>query len=162
MEEDEEEEERLLCSTSAYMAPELLSCCREEEEDDDQGVGGGGKGGVSSIASLDRADVWSLGVTLFAMTTGHTPWSEATGQESGVRDVLKNQGGRVRLSPKLVDLLDGMLTFQPDDRLGLDAVAAHAWMTDQAERLGLRIGEQPASGKDDGPPGGACGSQLSG
>jgi serine/threonine protein kinase len=40
---------------------------------------------------LEKADVWSLGVTLFAMVTGHTPWEEATPRHR-IAEILRGSG----------------------------------------------------------------------
>ena len=89
------------------------------------------------------ADVWSLGVCLFAMVSGFFPLDEATKKDWRYDKLLENQSkGRstVRsvygwykrpsdhLTPALVDLLDNMLMMEPSKRASMAEVLAHPWL----------------------------------
>lgn len=92
-----------------------------------------------------RADVWSLGVCLFAMVTGFFPLEEANGRdwrfprlhraqqrgESTTCKVFEFYSRPVHLSPTLVELLDRMLVIDPRGRPSLDEIAASPWLAEQ-------------------------------
>lgn len=98
------------------------------------------------------ADVWSLGVVLFTMVTGFFFVDQATAQDMRFRGAQRAQqlglstvgaifqmyGRPNHLSPPLSQLLDGMLTIDPAQRLTLDAIAAApagSWLSTARERL---------------------------
>ena len=92
-----------------------------------------------------RADLWSLGVALFAMASGFFPVEEATqrdwrfsrlallqlrgsGAESTTHAVYSFYSRPCPLSPALVELLDQMLMLQPPRRLPLDEAMTAPWV----------------------------------
>jgi len=110
------------CGSKSYAAPEVLN-----------------QRGYDGFA----ADVWSLGVCLFAMVSGFFPLDEATKKDWRYDKLLENQSkGRstVRsvygwykrpsdhLTPALVDLLDNMLMMEPSKRASMAEVLAHPWL----------------------------------
>jgi serine/threonine protein kinase len=73
-------------------------------------------------------DIWSLGIAIFEMVGGYTPFS--AGKEL---DTLKNiEECKVkyplRFSIKLRDLLRNMLVLLPEARITADQVLKHEWM----------------------------------
>ena len=90
-----------------------------------------------------KADVWSLGCTLFALVTGIFIVDVAkmddprfrrlvqtqNGGDSGVRAIFGLYNRPCPLSDALVALLDGMLTVEPDARFDMEQVVNAAWMT---------------------------------
>lgn len=113
---------REMCGSKSYAAPEVLS-----------GVGYDGF----------LADVWSLGVCLFAMLSGFFPLDEATskdwrytkmaeGQRRGKSTTALVYGWYKRstahLSGEVVALLDSLLAIDPAKRCTLPEVLKHPWM----------------------------------
>jgi len=118
-----------MCGSKSYAAPEVLS--------------GAGYDGF-------LADVWSLGVCLFAMLSGFFPLDEASKndwrygklveQQSKGRSTVKSvyawyKRSCSHLSPQVVQLLDSMLAINPQQRMTMPAVLAHPWFRDPAEAV---------------------------
>ena len=105
--------------SKAYCAPEVLA--------------GLSKDGFS-------ADVWSLGICLFAASTGRFPFDEASETDrryctfleashagsSTLRALYPDQN--LPLSDGLASLVEGMLIVDPKHRFTLDQVRAHHWL----------------------------------
>jgi len=80
-------------------------------------------------------DMWAVGVCLFMMLTGQSPWQKASPNDilfrnmsSGyVADILTNHW-HFALSADAMDLLQRMLFGNPRHRLSLQQVRAHPWM----------------------------------
>ena len=113
------------CGSLSYRAPEVVS--------------GPGYDGF-------QADVWSLGVCLFAMLSGFFPLEEASHHDwrygrlcavqrnghSTTKSVLAwYRRSCAHLSAPVVQLLDGMLTIDPQLRMTMEAVLAHPWCREQ-------------------------------
>uniref|UniRef100_UPI004038E2B4 testis-specific serine/threonine-protein kinase 5-like n=1 Tax=Callospermophilus lateralis TaxID=76772 RepID=UPI004038E2B4 len=94
------------CGSVAYTAPEIL---------------------MSKKYNGEQADLWSLGIILYAMVTGKLPFKES--QPHRMLHLMRRgpifQPG---LSPECRDLIRGLLHLRPRARLGLQQVAAHRWM----------------------------------
>ncbi len=83
------------------------------------------------------ADVWSIGVTLFAMLLGRDPWGKAEYSCTRYRKMWEAQSQRnsgvralvTHLSDPVTDLLDRMLVRNPADRYTMEQVLAHPWVT---------------------------------
>ena len=127
---------RDVCGSKSYAAPEVLA-----------------SRGYDGFA----ADMWSLGVCLFAMLSGFFPLNEASnndwrfaklaeGQRSKVSTVASVYGWYKRssshLSREVVDLLDRLLTIEPTNRLTMDDVRQHPWVLKQ--RMGFDQGSYDA------------------
>jgi len=112
-----------VCGTRTYAAPEVLR-------------GGNGYGCFS-------ADVWSLGVCLFAMCAGFFPFDEATQRDwrfarlkfllregnSASHAIFEFYGKKCEWSPQLVELVNSMLVPDACKRAKLPAILASAWFT---------------------------------
>ncbi|XDA79360.1 hypothetical protein R6Z07F_009382 [Ovis aries] len=101
------------CGSVAYTAPEIL---------------------MSKKYNGKQADLWSLGVTLYAMVTGKLPFKECQPHRMLY---LMRRGPTFQpgLSPECQDLIRGLLQLHPRARLGLQQVATHHWMLPAAHAL---------------------------
>mmetsp|Transcript_43361 Transcript_43361/g.52034 ORF Transcript_43361/g.52034 Transcript_43361/m.52034 type:complete len:378 (+) Transcript_43361:265-1398(+) len=79
------------------------------------------------------ADLWAVGISLFIMVTGFPPWENCSLGDDKFRYIT---GGylvqlltewELGLSPELMDLLQGMLYRDSNDRLCLQQILKHPW-----------------------------------
>ncbi|KAF5347594.1 hypothetical protein D9756_010702 [Leucocoprinus leucothites] len=99
------------CGSLPYVAPELNS---------------------DSPYQAQPVDVWGIGVILFTMLLGNTPWDEPTVHSpefcryvSGT--IFSEQPWR-RLGDTALSLIRGMLTINPMERMTLNDIYAHPWI----------------------------------
>jgi len=119
------------CYTASWVAPEVLL---------EQGY--------------DKAcDVWSLGVLLYTMLAGHTPF--ATGNENSPKRILERIGSGVvemssgnwrNISFQAKDLVQKMLHADPKRRICIADVLAHVWITDRAKLPNIRLKHSEVKG----------------
>lgn len=122
------------CYTASWVAPEVLM---------EQGY--------------DKAcDVWSLGILLYTMLAGHTPF--ATGNETSAHKILQQIGtGMVDMSSgnwrnisfQAKDLVQKMLHADPKRRICISDVLAHIWITDRNKLPNTRLVHGEAKGIKD-------------
>jgi len=80
------------------------------------------------------ADMWAVGVCLYAMLTGGTSWEIPDKDDSYYHYISSGnltkliRQWRIPLSENAVDLLQQMLRKNPHDRLDLQQVRNHPWM----------------------------------
>mmetsp|Transcript_9579 Transcript_9579/g.18677 ORF Transcript_9579/g.18677 Transcript_9579/m.18677 type:complete len:476 (+) Transcript_9579:1355-2782(+) len=99
------------CGTPAYIAPEIIA---------EQGYEG------------YSVDTWSIGVMLYAMVTGTVPFRAPSIQELH-KLVLKGKYSLPdHVSPMLADLLSQMMCILPNNRISLQKVLSHPWLTYEA------------------------------
>uniref|UniRef100_A0A8C3SI51 non-specific serine/threonine protein kinase n=1 Tax=Chelydra serpentina TaxID=8475 RepID=A0A8C3SI51_CHESE len=94
------------CGSVAYTAPEIL---------------------MSKKYNGELADLWSLGVILYAMVTGKLPFKERQPHKM-IHMIKQGLCFRQPISPECQDLIQGLLQLKPGARLGLQQVATHCWM----------------------------------
>ena len=74
------------------------------------------------------ADVWSLGVLLYEMVTGHHPW-DVTSLPRMVQQICAGKYACPRtLSSSCQDLLERLLTLSPTKRITTSEILAHPWL----------------------------------
>lgn len=105
-----------------YMAPEMLNHCN-----------------FCPFSS----DVWSLGATIFNLLHGYylvkpneDEWTIVLLKNNRTLDQVLQQTGRTSqltqyasLSPEIKDLLDKIIVYKPSERLTLEQVADHPWLS---------------------------------
>jgi serine/threonine protein kinase len=75
-------------------------------------------------------DVWSMGVTLFALVHGHCPFQDASIIELYRKIIHEEANISEHLSDDLADLLQKMLKKNPEDRITLKEIREHPWTTE--------------------------------
>lgn len=95
------------CGTPAYIAPEIIA---------DEGYEG------------FFADLWSLGVVLYAMLCGTVPFKAPNMKELHVLIKKGDYKFPVEISEESKDLIRKLLVLNPADRLSIPEVLAHPWV----------------------------------
>ena len=98
------------CGTPAYIAPEIIA---------DEGYEG------------FFADIWSLGVVLYAMLCGTVPFKASNMKELHVLIKKGDYKFPVSLSEEAKDLVKKMLILNPADRVSIPEILSHPWVKDE-------------------------------
>lgn len=95
------------CGSPAYCPPEMLS------------------GGIYSTS----CDIWSLGIVLYAMVIGKLPYHSDNFQQ--ISDMILNHEPdfSAPVSPQLSDIIRKMLNKDPNERIYIDGIKNHPWMS---------------------------------
>ncbi|SCP05868.1 serine/threonine protein kinase, putative [Plasmodium ovale] len=110
-----------IVGTLSYAAPEVLGCNNTN--------------GYNS----EKADVWSLGIILYAMLFGLLPFDNEDKQvKEAYNEIMNNKiiypKNRInKFSINVRNLLSGILNSNPFNRLSLDEVINHEWLIDKAK-----------------------------
>lgn len=80
-------------------------------------------------------DIWSMGIVLFALVTGHLPFTASTTEALLQKIVLTDPGVPDDLSPDLSDILQRLLTKDPAQRINIAGVRQHPWLRKASPRF---------------------------
>ena len=98
---------KTFCGSPCYTAPECLSRIEYHGR---------------------AADMWSLGVILYELVTGHHPW-DITNLPNMVKQICAGKYTMpVAVSPACKDLIQSLLRVKPTDRMKSDQVLSHPWL----------------------------------
>lgn len=105
--------------TESYMAPEILEINDKKKAVSYDGV---------------KADLFGLGVLLFCLTTGKSPFYAARKRdpfycllEKGLGELFWRKHGVSGLSQELSQLIENLLSWQPSKRFSIDEILLHPW-----------------------------------
>ncbi|KAL2080061.1 hypothetical protein ACEWY4_023854 [Coilia grayii] len=105
------------CGSVAYTAPEIL---------------------LSHKYNGEMADLWSLGVILYAMVTGKLPFGENHPRKL-VQLLRKELPFHTPVSTACQDLILRLMQWQPSARLPLDQIYCHQWMSPSTAEPLIRV-----------------------
>ncbi|KAG2134161.1 kinase-like domain-containing protein [Suillus bovinus] len=101
-----------LCGSLPYMAPEVH---------------------YETPYEAEPIDVWGIGIILFTLLVGNTPWDQSTAQSSEFCQYLSgeifDEPPWDRIGTEALALICGLLTVEPEKRMTLAEVFAHPWCT---------------------------------
>lgn len=97
------------CGTTNYVAPELVN---------------------GDPYDGQKVDIWSLGVVLYVMLFGHTPWTKTN--QTQLVDQIKNGYFFIptNISPEARDILLSTMHIDPMKRLNTQNIIIHPWLRD--------------------------------
>ena len=116
------------CGSYAYAAPEII---------------------VGEPYLGRMADIWSIGVILYAMVCGKLPFKDKDAKTL-LSDVASKLHFPSRIDDKCKDLIKGILKYNPQDRLTLEEIKSHPWMSRTAGKKLQPVGSKPIP--SDSPP----------
>ncbi|OZJ03553.1 hypothetical protein BZG36_04184, partial [Bifiguratus adelaidae] len=122
----EAENRRMLesfCGSMAYSAPEIVLCKKY---------------------TGPEADVWSLGVILYALVTGQLPFDDDNDVALQRKILNCEYSMPAHLSEENQDLLRRILKLEPTERLTIEQIRMHGWMRIFAELPDLVLTDEPS------------------
>ncbi|KAJ7162198.1 kinase-like domain-containing protein [Mycena filopes] len=125
---------RTIVGTKVFMAPEIVT--RQSTD--------------SPYTNL--VDSWSMGVILFLMFTGDTPFP-SNYPPLQIKDLILNQlinwehlDNRTDISMNGQDFVRQLLVFEPEGRMAISAVDAHPWLAEYRPTYDVQYPDELASG----------------
>lgn len=104
------------CGSLPYVAPELNS---------------------NKPYAAEPIDAWGVGVILFTMIAGNTPWDEPTARsyefDRYVSGAFIDDAPWDRIPASVFSLVTGLLTINPQDRMSLADAHQHPWVLTQSQ-----------------------------
>lgn len=93
------------------------------------------------------ADLWSCGVVLFAMICGYLPFEDPNTTALYKKIIAGEYTIPKFVSPLARQMIQGLLTTDPEKRFRLRDVKSHAWFREAAEATsiqgcGIKVGVQ--------------------
>ncbi|KAI9015190.1 kinase-like domain-containing protein [Gaertneriomyces semiglobifer] len=82
----------------------------------------------------DAVDIWAMGIVLYVMLAGNTPWAEPTNHDDEFMHFLRHYNSGLKYSPwrsfpkDVLALLKGILHFDPEFRYTMDAIKQNPWV----------------------------------
>jgi serine kinase len=107
-----------MCISVRYAAPELRSA-RESKR-------------VLSVSSQMKADLWSMGVSLFCILHSFLPYSEKCPLDK-LEEGKFGSERRWLMSSQASSMVRGLMVGDPDSRRSMDACARHAWFLEKPQ-----------------------------
>lgn len=108
--EFEGERKSTICGTPNYIAPEIID---------------------GQIGHSYEVDIWSLGVLIYTLSVGKPPFETPDIRQTyrKIRSCAYNFPGSPKLSSELKDLISNLIVSDPANRLCLDNILYHPFMT---------------------------------
>lgn len=107
-----------MCISVRYAAPELRSA-RESKR-------------VLSVSSQVKADLWSMGVSLFCILHSFLPYSEKYPLDKLEAGKFGSER-RWLMSSQASSMVRGLMVGDPDSRRSMDACARHTWFLEKPQ-----------------------------
>lgn len=107
---------RTFCGTPHYFAPEVINTFRDQQNGQQAGYG-------------FPADMWSLGVILYILFSGISPWEEDALYEQITEGKYEFDVSEwTTVTPEAKELVRRLMTVNPRDRLNIKQAKDHKWL----------------------------------